>query len=71
MSDKQRDLGGNLGQAYLAAVQRDRDVWWPEFDTEVVSIMGQQWPDLIVTKWERNYLGEKRYVETRTYEARP
>ncbi len=45
-----------------------RDIWIPEWETETVTAMGQPWPEgIIVTRWERNLIGEKRYVDTKWY----
>ena len=62
-----KERASNIGTIFMAAAAKDRGVWWPEYDTEVVQTIGQEWPDLIVTKWESNYLGEKRFVETKVY----
>lgn len=43
--------------------EESRSIWIPEFETEVIETIGSEWPDgVIVTKWERNLLGERRYV---------
>lgn len=44
-----------------------RALWFPDYDVHTVEVMGQEWPDLIVEKWERNSIGERRFVESRTY----
>ena len=45
-----------------------RDLWVAEFESEMVQLVGREWPTLvIVTMWERNDIGERRYVGTRTY----
>lgn len=46
-------------------------LWTPVFDTLLVETVGADWPDIIVTKWEENARGDRRYVETRTYRAVP
>jgi hypothetical protein len=48
---------------------RARNIWLPEFDVETEAVIGQEWPRVIVTKWETNQIGERRYVETRIYQA--
>lgn len=47
-----------------------RNIWQPEWETEVVNEVGREWPSgILVTKWERNMIGEKRYVDTKWYYA--
>ena len=55
-----------VAQSAPHADQR-RDVWLPEFHQTMVEVMGQEWPDLIIEKWERNGIGETRFVESRFY----
>lgn len=47
-------------------VDEKRSLWLPEFEVDHEEVIGH-WPIVIVTKWERNFLGERRYVETRSY----
>lgn len=44
-------------------------VWIPEYETTTEEVMGQEWPLVVVQKWERNGIGERRYVGTRIYSA--
>jgi len=45
------------------------DLWLPDFEVTIVEVMGQEWPTAyLVSKWERNAIGERRFTgETRTY----
>lgn len=47
---------------------KDHDVWVPYFTIEEVSEMGQEWPSVLVNKWEENYRGERRFVGSKVYE---
>jgi len=52
------------------SVDEKRSVWIPEWETDVITAKGQDWPEgVIVNKWERNLLGEKRYVDSKWYYA--
>jgi hypothetical protein len=42
-------------------------LWMPDFEIQHEEVHGQEWPLIIVTKFERNPRGERRYVETRIY----
>ena len=45
-----------------------RGVWLPEFELTKVLTIGEDWPEaVIVTKWERNLVGERRLVGSRSY----
>jgi hypothetical protein len=44
-----------------------RMLWLQEFEVDYEEVLGQGWPLVIVTKWERNLLGERRFVGTRIY----
>jgi hypothetical protein len=44
-----------------------REVWVPYFSATDVQIMGQEWPEVYVEKWETNLLGESRFVGARWY----
>lgn len=49
-----------------------RDVWLPEFSLTPINTMGSAWPDaVIVEKWERNDIGERRWVDTEMYYHHP
>lgn len=47
----------------------NREFWVPEFDVDTVQVLGRDWPDIIVTKWEVNGIGERRFVESRVYRS--
>lgn len=43
-------------------------LWVPYFESTEVLLLGDEWPTYVVSKWERNQLGETRFTgETRTY----
>lgn len=42
-----------------------REIWLTEFNVHVVEITGCDWPDVILERWERNLLGEVRFVDSR------
>lgn len=45
-----------------------RNLWLDEFETDEVQVLnGDPWPMLVVHRWQRNRLGERRFVETRRY----
>lgn len=44
-----------------------RDLWQTEFEVQTMETVGGDWPGVIVEKWERNWIGERRYVATRAY----
>lgn len=46
-----------------------RDLWLPDWRTELIEVYGQEWPDVLVEKWERNELGELRYITSVIYIA--
>ena len=50
-----------------------RDVWIPRFDYDPVEVMSAEpWPAFVmVTCWEENGIGERRYVATRAYRYVP
>lgn len=51
----------------------DPEPWIPEYDVTQVAIHGQEWPLLLVKKWEtRKVAGdyERRFVESRWYVAK-
>lgn len=43
--------------------------WVPDYETELVEVHGQEWPRVLVQKYERNGRGERRYVGSRFYDA--
>jgi hypothetical protein len=45
-----------------------RSYWLPDPDVRHVDIIGKRWPIVIVDMFERNDLGERRYVETRSFD---
>lgn len=46
--------------------------WRPVFDYEPVLVHGAPWPVVVmVTRWDENDLGERRYVEMRQYRYEP
>ena len=45
----------------------ERDVWMPEYETTVIEYLGDKWPDILVEKWERNGIGERRLVTSLIY----
>jgi hypothetical protein len=46
-----------------------RQLWLQEFEVDYEEVIGQDWPLVIVTKWESNLIGERRFVGTRIYRA--
>lgn len=49
-----------------------RNLWMPRVDTDAVEVLGKKWPPVvIVTMWEENDIGERRYVGTRSYAPHP
>lgn len=60
------DAGFGAGaEAARFNMPRDRDLWTPEFEVHHEVAMGEEWPVVIVTKWEVNRIGERRFVGTR------
>ncbi len=47
-----------------------RGPWLPEFETTTETLTDQEWPVVVVTKWEINLRGERRYVDTQVYRPR-
>jgi len=46
-------------------------LWLPYFEQHEVTTMGEEWPSYIVTKWERNQIGETRFTgQSRLYTPR-
>jgi hypothetical protein len=48
-----------MGREYL---------WTPEYEVHHDQLHGQEWPIVIVEKFETNWRGERRYVETKRYQ---
>lgn len=47
-----------------------RDLWVPGVDVTPIQYLGKEWPDVLVTRWERNERsGEKRLVDSKIYPA--
>jgi hypothetical protein len=44
-------------------------IWTPEFEVDHEQVIGEDWPLVIVSKWEVNRIGERRFVGTRVYRA--
>jgi hypothetical protein len=44
-----------------------RNIWTNDFETKVVELMGGDWPEVVVDKYQTNHLGERRYVGSRMY----
>lgn len=44
-----------------------QDDWLPYFETRVVEEGAPGWPSVIVSIWERNSIGERRFVRSLTY----
>jgi len=42
-------------------------IWIPEFEVDHEQVLGQSWPLVLVSKWEVNRMGERRFVGTRSY----
>jgi hypothetical protein len=40
-----------------------------DFEVTTIEMHGHEWPDVLVQKWERNEIGERRFVESRIYSA--
>lgn len=49
----------------------DPHIWELNFICIAVTAMGDHWPTYNVEKWERNEIGETRYIESRTYMPPP
>ena len=43
------------------------DVWVPDYETTLVEVHGQEWPMVLVKKYEVNDLGERRFVESKFF----
>jgi len=43
--------------------------WLPRFETVDCTTIGDEWPTYIVQRWEENEIGERRFVDARTYRA--
>lgn len=44
-----------------------RNLWEPDIEILQERIMGQRWPFLVVQLFEKNMIGERRWVGTRTF----
>lgn len=47
-----------------------RSIWYPDFAVHVEQVIGQLWPLVVVEHWERNELGERRFIDARIYSPR-
>lgn len=47
----------------------ETSVWMVDFEVTAIEMHGHEWPDVLVQKWERNEMGERRFVESRIYKA--
>ena len=57
----------------IRAVERtgsERDIWLPHWRTTEILTVGAEWPSYLVEKWERNGIGEERFVTSAMY-SRP
>lgn len=49
---------------------QSRDVWLRFYRTVDVTVFGDDWPVWLVSRWERNGIGEERFTgEARVYKA--
>jgi hypothetical protein len=46
-----------------------RDLWKPEFEVTYREVVGQDWPLVFVEKWERNAIGERRFVGSSSFSS--
>lgn len=47
-----------------------RDLWIPEYHVQKIETIGADWPMVLVEKWEKNAIGERRFIEVRNYVMR-
>jgi hypothetical protein len=52
-----------------ASVDPRRAIWVPEFEVSYREVDGQPWPIVVVVKVETNLLDERRYVDSRMFDA--
>lgn len=52
-----------VGLTFIAP-EPDPHIWVPYFESHEVILSGADWPSYRVQKWERNEIGETRYVDT-------
>ena len=45
--------------------------WVTYYETRLIEDMSDRWPVVLVEKWERNDIGERRFVESRQYVVIP
>jgi hypothetical protein len=62
-----RAIGVSDTPAGLTFVAPDPHVWLPYFVGREEMEAGADWPFYVVEKWERNEIGETRYVESRLF----
>lgn len=65
-----RKIAAEIAEALAEqGITRDAGVWLPTFDTKAVQVVSADpWPIcVLVTMWEENERGERRYVGSRTY----
>jgi hypothetical protein len=55
-------------RAYRRTITPGREPWETRFETRVAEeLTGDEWPVIMVERWEENALGERRLVATRMY----
>jgi len=59
----------NLVEPPSEATDPRTSVWMVDFEVTSIEMHGHEWPDVLVQKWERNEIGERRFVESRIYSA--
>lgn len=57
-------------QGMAIHLNHDGGPWVPYFDTDPICVIGDSsWPvGVVVTMWEENQRGERRYIGTRIYQ---
>jgi len=56
-----------LEMARPLSFDEGQDVWLVDFNSTIVEVIGQDWPEVYVEKWERNGIGERRFLGARWY----
>jgi hypothetical protein len=48
-----------------------REIWSADVEVTPIEVVGREWPDIILTLFQRNRLGERRYVGTQSLHPGP
>lgn len=47
------------------------NAWRTYFEVLTIETVGEDWPRVVVEKWEEDHVGQRRHVETRGYTPDP